>query len=44
MLERRNSLNLLFKMAVLAGTEAAVRLHLRRRLDVNARDEKGVHR
>lgn len=34
-------LNPLFKMASLAGVEAAVRLHIRRGDDVNAVDEKG---
>ena len=36
----QNRLSLLFKMAILSGAKEAVRLHLRKGQDVNARDEK----
>jgi len=39
--EGNRPLNRLFKMAVMAGVEDSVRLHIRRGDDVNARDDKG---
>ena len=40
--EGNRPLNRLFKMAVMAGVEDSVRLHIRRGDDVNARDDKGL--
>lgn len=40
--EGNRPLNRLFKMAVMAGVEDSVRLHIRRGDDLNARDDKGL--
>ncbi len=40
--EGNRPLNRLFKMAVMAGVEESVRLHIRRGDDINARDDKGL--
>lgn len=40
-LKPENPLNPLLKMAVLSGVQAAVRLHIRRGIEINAIDEKG---
>ena len=40
--EGNRPLHRLFKMAVMAGVEDSVRLHIRRGDDVNARDDKGL--
>ena len=40
--EHNRPLNRLFKMAVMAGVEGSVRLHIRRGDDPNARDNQGL--
>jgi RNA polymerase primary sigma factor len=40
-LKSEKLLNPLLKMAVLSGVQAAVRLHIRRGIEINAIDEKG---